>query len=285
VLLQMGYTDQLVGSLLDHLESNGMIDKVLLAIVADHGESFDVKKTPAEAFAPGKLSWRRAVTSQNIQDIAPIPLFVKYPGQTNGKVDGRWVKTIDILPTIADTLGIKLPFNVDGRSLRDASYAGRPDVEMEQSDGDRVKMSTSEFESRKRTSLERRLSQFGAGAWEPVYEIGPRADLIGRTVAAKGGKGPDATVQFADAFEDVQPGSGVLPAHVRGRLSDKVPPGTPLAFALNGRVVATGLSFKPVGRYNVEFTALLPPDAFTSGQNKLDIYRVDGDNLTRLGGA
>jgi hypothetical protein len=283
-LLQIGYTDRLVGRLLDRLESTGMFDKTLLAIVADHGESFDVKKTPAESFAPGKLSWRRAVTEANIQDVAPVPLFVKYPGQQKGKVDERYAKTIDLLPTIADTLGIKMPFKVDGHSLRDESYKGQPDVQMEQTSGKRVKMPTPEFEARKRSSLERRLSQFGAGSWNPVYDIGPRTDLIGRHVTAKGGAGPDVSVQFSDLFANVDPDSGAVPGHVRGRLSDKVPAGSTLAFALNGTVVATAPSFKPVGRYDVEFTALLPADAFVKGRNKLDIFRVDGDTLTRIGG-
>jgi hypothetical protein len=283
-LLQIGYTDRLVGRLLDRLESTGQFDKTLLVIVADHGESFDVKQTPAEAFAPGKLSWRRAVTEANLHDIAPVPLFVKYPGESKGKVDRRWVKTIDVLPTIADTLGLELPFKVDGRSLRDTSYKGLPDVQMEQTNGERVRMPIQQFESRKRASLERRLSQFGAGSWQQVYGIGPRADLIGRSVAAKGGPGPDVSVQFSDLFANVQPGSGVVPAHIRGRVGEKVPWGSTLAFALNGRVVATGTSFKPVGRYDVEFTALLPPDGFVKGRNKLDIFRVDGDSLTRIGG-
>ncbi|HEX6713197.1 MAG TPA: sulfatase-like hydrolase/transferase [Thermoleophilaceae bacterium] len=284
VLLQIGYTDRLVGRLLDRLESTGMFDETLLVIVADHGESFDVKKTPAESFAPGKLSWRRAVTQSNVHDIAPIPLFVKYPGEDKGKVDRRWVKTIDVLPTIADTLGMKLPFKVDGRSLRDPSYKGRPDVEMEQTNGHRVRMSITQFESRKRASLQRRLAQFGAGSWKPVYDIGPRTDLIGRSITAKGGAGPDVSVQFSDVFASVEPDTGVVPAHVRGRLSNKVPAGSALAFALNGRIVATGSSFKPVGRYKVEFTALLPANAFVKGRNKLDIFRVDGESLTRIGG-
>ena len=65
---------------------------------------------------------------------------------------------------------------------------------------------------------------------------------------------------------------------------DAIKPGTELAFALNGRVAATGTSFQPVGRYDVEFTALLPADAFVKGRNKLDIFRVQGDSLTRIGG-
>jgi hypothetical protein len=283
-LFQIGYTDRLVGRLLDRLEATGIFDETLLAIVADHGESFAVKKTPAQAFAPGKLSWRRAVTEQNIHDIAPVPLFVKYPHQKSGRIDRRWVKTIDILPTIADTIGMKLPFKVDGRSLRDRSYSGLSDVQMEQTSGKRVRMPIARFESRKRASLEQRLARFGDGSWRSVYRVGPRADLIGRPVEPKGAPGPDASVQLGDLFGNVVPDSGTVPAHLRGRLSDKVPAGSTLAFALNGRVVSTGLSFKPVGRYGVEFTSLLPANAFVKGRNRLDIFRVDGDSLTRLGG-
>jgi hypothetical protein len=155
---------------------------------------------------------------------------------------------------------------------------------MEQTDGDRVTMPVAQFEARKRASLARRLSQFGAGSWKPVYDIGPQADLIGRRVTAKGGSGADASVQFSDEFANVDPASGAVPAHVRGRLSDQVPAGSTLAFALNGKIVSTGTSFKPVGRYKVEFTSLLPADAFVKGRNKLDIFRVDGGTLTRIGG-
>jgi hypothetical protein len=285
-LLQIGYTDRLVGRLLDHLEDNGMFDRTLLAIVADHGESFDVKKTPAKAFAPGTLSWRRAVTEANIHDIAPVPLFVKYPNQTKGKVDRRWVKTIDVLPTIADTLGIKMPFKVDGRSLRDGSYTGLPDVQMEQSDGDRVKMPLGELEARKKGSLDRRLTLFGAGAWKPVYDLGPRPDLIGRDVGgAPALPGAKASVQFADRFDDVQPSAGVVPGQVRGTISGDLPAGTPLAFALNGRVVSTATSFKPVGRFHVEFASLLPADGFRAGRNRLEVFAVKGDALKRIGAA
>lgn len=282
-LLQIGYTDRLLGRLIDHLEKLGTFDETMLILAADHGESFAVKKTPAEAFAPGKLSWRRAVTSQNIHDIAPVPLFIKYPGEDKGEIDRRYVKTIDILPTIADTLGIDLPFKVDGRSLRDESYSGRQTVEMETSDGKRVKLSISEFAQRERASLARRLEEFGEGGWKPVYDIGPRPELVGR--AAPAGRGGDAaTLQFADDFEDVDPSSGILPAHIRGRLDDSVRPGSTLAFGLNGTIVSTATSFEAIGQNKVEFSSLLPPDRFKAGRNRLDVYLVEGDSLKRIGG-
>jgi hypothetical protein len=101
----------------------------------------------------------------------------------------------------------------------------------------------------------------------------------------RGGAGPGASVQFSDRFANVQPETGVVPAQVRGRVSDKIRSGAALAFALNGRIVATGTTFKPVGGYQVEFASLLPPDSFKAGRNLLDMFAVHGETLTRIGGA
>ena len=46
-----------------------------------------------------------------------MPLFIKLPGQRRGRIISRPVRTIDLLPTIADVLGIRIPWHVDGRSL------------------------------------------------------------------------------------------------------------------------------------------------------------------------
>src|SRR4051794_3287001 len=127
-LLQMMFTDSLVGRLVKRLHDTGEWDKTLLVITADHGESFKRKGTPAADFKPGHLHWRRAVTPSNLEEIAPVPLFVKYPGQTDGKVDQRFVKTTDVLPTIADVTEHPARWNVAGRSLRDDSYKGQAAV-------------------------------------------------------------------------------------------------------------------------------------------------------------
>ena len=43
-----------------------------------------------------------------------VPLFIKYPAQTAGSIDDRNIETIDILPTIAEVLGMPLRAPVDG---------------------------------------------------------------------------------------------------------------------------------------------------------------------------
>ena len=67
----------------------------LVIVTADHGVSFRREV--------------RGVTrlSLNMADIAAVPLFVKYPGQTRGRTDRRAASVIDVLPTIADVLEIR----------------------------------------------------------------------------------------------------------------------------------------------------------------------------------
>ena len=80
----------------------GAWDDALVVVVADHGV----------AFTPG--SSRRYAEAENIGEVAPMPLFVKEPGQQRGRVDERPLTTIDVLPTIAELLDVELPFEVDG---------------------------------------------------------------------------------------------------------------------------------------------------------------------------
>ena len=62
VQLQLGYTDRVVGQVIARLKKLGLYDDAFVVVVADHGESFDTKRTPAGPFVPGHLGYRRAVT-------------------------------------------------------------------------------------------------------------------------------------------------------------------------------------------------------------------------------
>ena len=117
-LLQLGYTDRLLGRLIARLEETGLWDRALVVVTADHGVSFRVGQSD-----------RRAVTAENVEDIAPIPLFVKAPGQDRGRVSTGPVQTIDVLPTIADALGVRMPWKVDGRPAEQAPE-DRPAADM-----------------------------------------------------------------------------------------------------------------------------------------------------------
>lgn len=287
-LLQIEFTDGLVGELVARLEKLGLYDQTMIVIVADHGESYDVSPKPAPPFVPGKLGFRRAATPENLEDIATVPLFVKYPkGHGPTGTDDRYVRTIDILPTIAELLGIELPFKVDGKSLLDRSYKGVDKILEERTFGSPVTMDVGTWQKRRQESIRKRVALFGQGADKPgLFGIGPRPDLLGRKVAdlSVSAGSSRGTVLEADRFSRVDPKAAFSPSYVAGRI-----PGAAadrdLALALNGEIVATGKSFKDLGPNRLNWALLFPHSKLRAGANRLELFEVEGDALRRLAAA
>ena len=109
-LLQVGFTDTLLGNLLRQLRTLGLYDQSLIVVTADHGASFRAKTS------------RRSDVGPYPGDVTRVPLFIKAPYQRIGQRSDRPAKTIDILPTIADILGIAVPWPVNGSSLNSSTF-------------------------------------------------------------------------------------------------------------------------------------------------------------------
>ena len=104
-LLQLQFSDRLLGEYLDQLEREDIFDDATVIVVADHGISF----------VAGSRS--RGPGAENIGGTAGVPLFYKLPGQTEPTRHHNPVETIDILPTIAAQLKIEVPWAIDGVDL------------------------------------------------------------------------------------------------------------------------------------------------------------------------
>lgn len=52
------------------------------------------------------------------QDQAYVPLIIKYPNTNKPDVVNDLVSSIDLMPTVLDVLGYKIPENIQGRSLK-----------------------------------------------------------------------------------------------------------------------------------------------------------------------
>ncbi|HYF44792.1 MAG TPA: sulfatase-like hydrolase/transferase, partial [Acidimicrobiales bacterium] len=113
-LLQLRYTDRLLGHFLAEMQRTGRYDESLIILTADHGAAF----TGGEPM--------RGISEANAAQIMWTPMFVKEPGQTEGAVDDRATETIDLVPTVADVLGIDLPWEVDGTSMFEPAPDDRP---------------------------------------------------------------------------------------------------------------------------------------------------------------
>jgi Sulfatase len=250
-LLQVQATDRLLGELLDRLHEVGIYDRALVAVVADHGISFRLGHD------------RRLVRPGNVQDIAPVPFLLKAPGQKRGRISDRPLQTIDVLPTIADTLGVDIPWKVDGRSALAAPKPRRREI-VAKKFKHTYPVDTPTYESAKRAALARKLRLFGGG----IYAFGPRPDLIGRAVPGGG------------RSVVVDPGSGFIPAHVAGAIEHgQRGGGRTVAVAVNGRVVATGLTFTLEEADEEQYSVVVPERSFEEGANRIQVLVVEGDEL------
>ena len=173
-LLQAGFTDHEVGRLVARLKKTGQWKQALVVVTADQAISFQ-----------RGVADRRQVTEANIHEVAPVPLFVKRPGQTRAGRSSAYVSGLDVLPTIAALLGRPLGGQADGAERvqpRRPVAARGPDAAP----------STCPASSPCPRARWRPAAAWTACAaatcsatarWSRVYRIGPHRQLLGRRVA------------------------------------------------------------------------------------------------------
>jgi len=233
-------------------------DKALVVVTVDEGDSFRGGDS------------RRDPTKTNIGDIAFIPLFVKLPGQDQGRVVERHVTSVDVLPTIASVLGVKLRWRHDGRSAL-SSGPGSGTVRV-----GKFAISFQAAEALRQRARERKLKLFGSGTWGPQLSgTGPYRGLVGRplgSVQITGSVDASATVDAVGSrlLRKLPKRSLLIPSPVSGSLSG-MRPGDTIAFALNGRIAAVSQVYR-----GPRLSALAPESAFRAGRNSVRAFLVTG---------
>jgi choline-sulfatase len=102
---EIAANDAAFGRLVAALRARGLYDSLLLVFVSDHGE---------ELLEHG--GWEHGATLY--QELVHVPLLLKLPGGAGaGRRIGETVRQIDVLPTVLDVLGVKVPPDTQGRSL------------------------------------------------------------------------------------------------------------------------------------------------------------------------
>ncbi|HEV7845782.1 MAG TPA: sulfatase-like hydrolase/transferase [Thermoleophilaceae bacterium] len=274
-LLQLGLADRMLGELLARVRRLGLYDDALVVVAADHGIGFH---TGVE---------RRTVTPDNVEDLAPVPLIVKLPGQRRGRVIDRHVETIDVFPTILDLAEVAPPPGLDGGSLLGpvASQTDRVTVfhrvgtELN-SLGGHYTFDPRELALRRAAAVRRKLRWFGSGDGRDapsVYRIGPHRKLLGRPVRSLPHVPGVATAEIhqAEELRHVDTSSGFLPGEITGTVPDGRPGGgRAIALALDGRIVAMGRTFTLEGSQDENFEVIVPESAFHSGAMDARVYEI-----------
>jgi hypothetical protein len=260
-LLQLGYTDRLLGRLVRRLEETGLYDRSLVAVVADHGIAFRGDDE------------RRLPTRKNLQDLAFVPFFVKRPGQRDPEVVDRHTRIVDVVPTIADALGVEVPWELDGRS----GFSDGPGPDEVQVG--RLTSPYARLLERRADALRRQVDLFGDSGWD-LFELGPYGDLVGRSLDRLEVAGAVEAAAALDAISSrhlrsLARRSQLVPSPLGGSVTGAVEPGQTLAVALNGRIAAVCETYQR-GESPVRFSALAPEDAFRPGANETRVFLVEG---------
>jgi hypothetical protein len=262
-MLQLGYTDRALGLIVRRLKEIGLYDRALLVVTADHGVSFRGDDQ------------RRRATRTNLDDIAFMPLFVKLPRQKQGRVEDGYARTIDIFPTIARVLGIRMPWRVEGKPL-----VGRrlpPDGTITVvNDGGQTSGRLSALRRKRARSLERHAAIFGTSSFTSIYRLGPHRELLGRRVTGLTIRPSTAGARIEGrAFLDtVDPKAEFVPTFLAGTITGRHPTQLDLAVSLNGRIVAVTNTFAQNGK--TQFSALFPESALRAGRNVVAVFAVRG---------
>jgi arylsulfatase A-like enzyme/Flp pilus assembly protein TadD len=108
---EVAYTDAMLGQLLERLGAAHALDRTVIIVTADHGESLgDHGETTHGLFA--------------YDSTLAVPLIVSGTAVGRGLVH-ETVGHADLLPTILDLVGVAVPANVDGQSLVSPPAADR----------------------------------------------------------------------------------------------------------------------------------------------------------------
>jgi hypothetical protein len=262
-LLQVGFADKLLGRFVQRLHRTGLWDKALVIVTVDEGDSFRGGDS------------RRDPTRTNLGDIAFIPLFVKLPGKDAGAVVDRHVSSVDVLPTIAEQLGVKIGWHVDGRSVLTPG-ASSATVRVGS-----FRTSFRSAEALRVAARERKLRLFGGGSWGPkLAATGPYWQLVGRPVASLR---PAAAVAAAATVDSVGSRlvralprhSQLVPSPLSGSISG-LRPGATVALAVNGRIAAVSQVYRERDTGHLRFSLLPAGSAFAAGRNRLRAFVVGG---------
>jgi hypothetical protein len=266
-LLQLACTDRLLGELLRKLRETGVYDQAMLVVTADQGVSVEAGQS------------RRSVDPAhptNLADLAFVPLFVKRPGQQDGQVVDTHVRTLDIVPTIAQTLGISIPWRVDGRSVFGPGHSDRVEF---LTDRGLAQADVHALAQQRAGTVRRKAALFGPS----LLELGPHRELLGRRVSdlhvvpANARASIDGEV--AALIRSLPAGSDLQPAQVMGSVEGAgAAPDRDLAMAVNGRIAAVTHTYGQGSA--VRYSAMAPESSFHPGRNEVSFYWI-----VRSGGA
>ena len=102
---EIAYVDFLIGKVLDSLREKRLLDKTIIVIVGDHGESLGEHHESTHGF----FIYDATVS---------VPMIIRLPSASlKGKTIASQVQNVDLMPTLCEILDLPISENVQGESL------------------------------------------------------------------------------------------------------------------------------------------------------------------------
>ena len=105
---KLRFGDALIGRLIEHLRTSGKLERTIVVVTSDHGESF------------GEHGYRQHGPRLD-EPVMRVPLLIRLPEKHSpynpGGANHQLVRIVDIFPTLLDVLRLPIPSAVDGVSL------------------------------------------------------------------------------------------------------------------------------------------------------------------------
>jgi hypothetical protein len=293
-MTQLGATDAAVGLFLEKLKQLGIYEKAIVVIAADHG------------FSMRPSSYRRGDIDADAfyEDIMNVPLMIKFPGSSPGRIDSLHAQNNDVLPTVLDALGLDYQLPLDGRSLLNPSVPDRQEQQFlvgrvhnpgrRQPKVKKYVKAEGEVLSYKvpnqppRSTVDWKYTLPGYANPNPgnPYFIGPHSELLGQPVSNfSTGKsvstyevlsvGDRSKKQDWSRSIQFDPKSGTCPCNIQGNITGSdLKPQDEVALAING--VLRGFAHLIDGPGDIHQFIFLPLDSdFQAGANSIQLYKVE----------
>ena len=270
-LLQVEFVDRLIGDLTAKLESQGLFDRSLVVITADHGLSFQPGRSR-------RLPELDDPSGDHLLDLVSVPLIVKAPFQDRAEIDDAPYSLVDLMPNMLRLAGAD-PRTVAQRSPGRVTplLLSPHSVEFE---------IPNDRERWRRTRIAEQTDFLGESN-DPVT-IGTVPGLHGRRLSEVPTREGEvrARLDAPRLWDDVDVEAAVLPVVVRGFLiGQEAPADSSVVVALNG-VVADSVRPYAGPRGRSLFAAMLPEAGLRPGPNQVELFlaldQVDGPILERL---
>ena len=102
---EIAFVDSQLGRIVDYLARQGLLDKTVIAVIGDHGESLDEHGEASHGFFVYESTTR-------------VPFLIRAPfDRLAGRRIADPVRAVDLTPSVLDLLGVAVPKGLSGASL------------------------------------------------------------------------------------------------------------------------------------------------------------------------